>query len=165
MMKDKEINILLKKINEVKIAVYGDFCLDAYWILDQRGSEISVETGLKANAVGKQSYSLGGASNVVANLAALKPATIKVFGVTGGDIFGREMIKQLKSLGVDTTGLVNQENDFDTYTFCKHYMEGEEQPRYDFGTYNKRSMETDEKILDELRKAVPEMDANEHINF
>ena len=45
MMKDKEINSLLKKINEVKIAVYGDFCLDAYWILDPRGSEISVLSG------------------------------------------------------------------------------------------------------------------------
>jgi len=149
-----EIKDLLEKIKRIKVAVYGDFCLDAYWILDPRGSEISLETGLQANAVASQHYSLGGASNIVANLAALEPAEIKIFGVAGNDIFGREMIKQLESIGVNTTGLVIQHTAFDTYTFCKHYLEGEEQPRYDFGFYNVRSKETDAAILQGLRNAV-----------
>jgi sugar/nucleoside kinase (ribokinase family)/phosphoglycolate phosphatase-like HAD superfamily hydrolase len=126
--------------------------------LDPRGSEISVETGLKANAVNKQSYSLGGASNVVANLAALEPVEIRIFGVAGDDIFGREMLNQLNALGVDTQGVILQKNNFDTTTFCKHYLEGEEQPRYDFGMYNIRTEETDAKIIQGLRNALPEMD-------
>jgi sugar/nucleoside kinase (ribokinase family)/phosphoglycolate phosphatase-like HAD superfamily hydrolase len=157
-MKVEDIKNLLEKIKKVRIAVYGDFCLDAYWILDPRGSEVSLETGLQANAVGKQNYSLGGASNIVANLTALEPAAIKIFGVAGADIFAREMIQQLQSLGVDTTGLIIQKDEFDTYTFCKHYLESEEQPRYDFGFYNVRSWATDRAILKKLRQAVSDID-------
>ena len=73
-MDENRIKEILKKINKVKIAVYGDFCLDAYWIMDTRGSEISIETGLQAEAVDKHYYTPGGAANVVANVAALQPA-------------------------------------------------------------------------------------------
>jgi rfaE bifunctional protein kinase chain/domain len=154
----EKINQLFDRIHEIKILVYGDFCLDAYWMMDPRKSEISVETGLQAESVARHSYSLGGASNVVANLAALKPAQIKVFGVMGDDIYGREMTSQLHALGVDTTGMVRQEDDFSTYVFCKRILEGEEQPRYDFGTYNKRSKESDERLIQNLRNELPESD-------
>jgi len=149
-MNVKEIEEILGDIKNHKIALYGDFCLDAYWVLDPRGSETSVETGLKARAVGKQQYSLGGASNVAANLSALNPKEVKIFGVAGKDIFGREMISQLKALGINTDGLVIQENEFETYTFSKLILEGAEQPRIDFGVYNKRSLETDKIILENL---------------
>ena len=52
-MQSNRINEILEKIKSVKIAVYGDFCLDAYWLMDPDGSEVSVETGLKAEAVAK----------------------------------------------------------------------------------------------------------------
>ena len=116
------IENLLKKIQEIKICVYGDFCLDAYWMVDPRKSEISVETGLQAESVAKHSYSLGGASNVVANLAALRPKQIKIFGAVGDDIYGREMTAQLNKLGVDTSGLVLQQDEFSTYVFCKRIL-------------------------------------------
>jgi len=73
-MDEARIQEILSKINNVHIAIYGDFCLDAYWIMDPDGSEVSVETGLKAEAVAEHRYSPGGAGNIVANLAALKPA-------------------------------------------------------------------------------------------
>ena len=130
-MNTDSLENLLKKINEIKVAVYGDFCLDAYWTMDPRRSEVSVETGLQAEAVAKHSYSLGGASNVVANLAALRPAEIKIFGARGEDIYGREMTSQLLSLGVNTDGLVSQEKFF-TYVFCKRILEGNELARFDF---------------------------------
>jgi rfaE bifunctional protein kinase chain/domain len=148
---------LLKKINEIKVAVYGDFCLDAYWTMDPRKSEVSVETGLQAEAVAKHSYSLGGASNVVANVAALKPAEIKIFGVRGDDVYGREMTSQLLSLGVNTDGLVSQENFF-TYVFCKRILEGDELVRFDFGTYNQRTPATDQLILEKLAETIPSVD-------
>ncbi len=158
-MKEEKIKELLNKINnDVKIAIYGDFCLDAYWTLDPKGSEISVETGLHAEAVASHKYSLGGASNVVANLAALKPAAVKLFGVKGNDIFAQEMVRQLNDLGVDTSGLVTQDENFDTYTFSKRILDGEEQPRIDFGFYNKRSEETDKQIIKNIRAAIGDID-------
>ena len=98
-MKQDRITEILEKISKVSMAVYGDFCLDAYWLMDPEGSEVSVETGLKAEAVQQHAYSPGGAGNIVANLAALKPAAIKAIGVMGPDIHGRELLAQLRALG------------------------------------------------------------------
>ena len=75
-MKIENVKKILENIHNVKAAVYGDFCLDAYWIMNARGSEVSVETGLPAEAVDRHYYTLGGASNIVANVAALEPAYI-----------------------------------------------------------------------------------------
>ena len=86
------------------MAVCGDFCLDAYWMLHPWGGEVSAETGLRAQAVGRHSYSLGGAANVVANVAALKPASVRAIGIVGDDLFGRELLRQLHGLAADTTG-------------------------------------------------------------
>lgn len=158
-MKQEEIQEILKKINDVKIAVYGDFCLDAYWSMDFEGSEISVETGLKAEAVSGQTYSPGGAGNVVANLAALKPKEIKAIGVVGNDIHGRELNSLLKDLGADTNGLTIQNENFDTYTYLKKYYGDKEEPRIDFGLFNKRSKETDNEILKNIRIALKDYDA------
>jgi len=158
-MKEKRINEILTRIKNVKIAVYGDFCVDAYWLLDACGSEVSVETGLQARAVGKHYYSLGGASNVVANLAALEPAAIQVIGVIGDDIFGRELRRQFHELNVDTTYLVVQKENFDTVTFGKPYLEGSEQPRIDFGFFNKRTDATDKALLDGIAESLKSADA------
>jgi len=159
MMKQHRIEEILARIRNVKIAVYGDFCLDAYWILDPSGSERSVETGQQGRAVSKHYYSLGGASNVVANLAALEPKSIQVIGVIGDDIFGRELTRQFHQLNVDTTYLVVQKENFDTVTFGKPYLEGNEQPRMDFGFFNRRTEATDRRLLDGIRHALQAADA------
>jgi rfaE bifunctional protein kinase chain/domain len=158
-MKEQRISEILARIKNVKVAVYGDFCVDAYWLLDPCGSEVSLETGLQAQAVAGHYYSLGGASNVVANLAALDPASIQVIGVVGDDIFGRELARQLKVLGVDTTYLVVQKNNFDTVTFGKPYLEGNELPRMDFGFFNKRTEATDQALLNGMKNALQTADA------
>ena len=158
-MKEQRISEILARIKNVKVAVYGDFCIDAYWLLDPCGSEVSLETGLQAQAVARHYYSLGGASNVVANLAAVEPASIQVIGVVGDDIFGRELTRQLKELGVDTTYLVVQKDNFDTVTFGKPYLEGNELPRMDFGFFNKRTEATDQALLNGIKNALQTADA------
>lgn len=158
-MNKDNIKRILERISNVHISVYGDFCIDAYWFLDPNGSEISVETGLKGDAVARQAYSLGGAANTVANLAALKPASISTIGVIGDDIFGHEMIRQFNALGVNTDELNVQKNNYDTVTFGKRFINGQEQPRLDFGFYNKRSRESDKKILKSIRNAIQSEDA------
>jgi rfaE bifunctional protein kinase chain/domain len=155
----ERVQEILDKIKNVKIAVYGDFCLDAYWMLNSKGGEISVETGLQAQAVEKHYYSLGGASNVAANLAALKPAAIRTIGAIGDDLFGRELVRQLIALGVDTGGLVVQKEHFDTYVFCKRVLAGNEKSRVDLGCFNKRSPKTDEALISSLRGGLKSFDA------
>lgn len=158
-MKQERIKNILDQISNVNIAVYGDFCLDAYWLMDPDGSEVSVETGLPAEAVEKHSYSPGGAGNIVANLAALNPASIKVIGVVGNDIHGRELSSQLQALGADTASLIIQQENFDTYTYTKKIYGEKEAPRIDFGLKNRRSGETDAALLKNISTALENYDA------
>lgn len=158
-MDQNRIESILNKIAAVKIAVYGDFCLDSYWIMDKRGSEISIETGLKAEAVSEHYYTPGGAGNVVANLAALNPEKIKVIGVIGNDIYGRELTRQLQTLGADTSALYTQQENFNTYSYLKRHIDGKEEPRIDFGLFNERTIETDRKILDAIEETLQKYDA------
>ena len=158
-MKEDRIREISTRVKDVRVAVYGDFCLDAYWVLDPRGSEVSLETGLQARAVGRHYYSLGGASNVVANLAALEPAAIQVIGVIGDDIFGRELTRQFDELGVDSARLIVQKDNFDTVVFGKPYLEGSEQPRMDFGFFNRRTEKTDRALLDGIRNVLETADS------
>ena len=51
-MSDK-IQSILNEIQKVKVDLYGDFYLDAYWVWDSRDSGISLETGLQVHAAGK----------------------------------------------------------------------------------------------------------------
>ena len=145
---------ILERIRSAKIAIYGDFCIDAYWILNPQGGEVSVETGLHAETVDTHTYSPGGAANVAANVAALEPDYIMTIGVIGDDIFGREMLRQLQRLGIDTQGMIVQKHDFDTYAYCKQYMHDQEKPRVDFGYHNTRSRETDDVLLEYLENAL-----------
>jgi rfaE bifunctional protein kinase chain/domain len=157
-MNQQRVREILEEIKGSKIAVYGDFCLDAYWMMDSRGSEVSIETGLQAEAVSKHYYTPGGAANIVANLSALKPAKIKAIAVVGDDIYGRELTAQLKALNADTSSLVIQEENFNTYTYLKKYRGGTEDPRNDFGVYNARTKATDDLILHNIREALKEYD-------
>lgn len=158
-MKADQLRAILNAIRRVTIVVYGDFCLDAYWMLDPAGGEISVETGLRAEAVGRQYYTLGGASNIVANVAALNPHNLQVVGVIGDDIFGREMRLQFHVLGVDTSYLFAQKENYDTVVFGKRYLNDLEQPRIDFGFFNRRSRETEQQIIHHMRTLLPSCDA------
>ncbi|MEI6971126.1 MAG: PfkB family carbohydrate kinase [bacterium] len=152
-VKVEEIRDILAKIHKVKVAVCGDFCLDAYWHLDSNGSEVSVETGHTAAAVGEATYSLGGAGNVVANIAALEPESISAIGVVGTDPFGRELLRQLEELHVGTGGIVVQDSCFSTMTYCKQLYGTEEVARLDFGVFSRRTEATDRSMLSSLRAA------------
>ena len=157
-MKQDYIQKILEKITKVRIAVYGDLCLDAYWILNPRGGEISVETGLRTQVVSRHYYSLGGASNIIANVAALKPAYIQAIGIIGNDVFGRELISQLHQIKVDTSSVIVQQENFDTLTYAKRLINDAEEPRIDFGFFNKRSREVNLQLLSHLRHALESCD-------
>ena len=154
-----DIQSILDKIQNVKIAVYGDLCLDAYWILDPNGSEVSVETGKKGQAVREQNYRLGGASNIISNLAALNPAEIKAIGPIGNDIFGQEIIRQFQELKVNTDGIVLNDAPFQTVTFCKRYLNQEEEPRIDFGFFNELPEKASDQMILSIESALQSCDA------
>jgi rfaE bifunctional protein kinase chain/domain len=157
-MKKEELRKLLDNINSVRIAVIGDFCLDAYWFIDETMSEISIETNEATRPVATQRYSLGGAGNVTNNLAALGVKDIRAFGVIGPDPFGAEMVRIMRETGINADNLLIQKDSWYTHTYAKPYIDDRELNRVDFGNYNILSSDTARRLLDSLVSQISEVD-------
>ena len=157
-MKKEQLQKILNDISGVKIAVIGDFCLDAYWFIDEAMSEISVETNQATRPVRTQKYSLGGAGNVTNNLAAMNIKDIRAFGVIGTDPFGAEMVRVMKATGIEPRNLLIQEENWYTHAYAKPYIDDKELNRVDFGNYNQLSIETADRLIASLVKEIPEVD-------
>ncbi len=157
-MKKDQLQKVLSDISSVRIAVIGDFCLDAYWFIDEAISEISVETGQATRPVCQQRYSPGGAGNVTNNLAAMGIAEVRAFGVIGTDLFGAEMVRIMNGTGIQTGNLVVQEREWHTHTYAKPYINDKELNRLDFGNFNLLSVETADLLISRLANELHEVD-------
>ena len=116
-----------------------------------------METGKPVLGVRSQRYIPGGGGNVASNLAALRCGTVRAFGVVGPDMFGRELVSLLRERGIDTSGLVIQEQEWDTPVYAKPYLAETEQERIDFGGWN--SMRSEPALASLIRRALPGLDA------
>jgi len=149
---------IVNRIKDVKIAIVGDFCLDAYWFVDESKSEISIETGEPTIPVRQQKYSLGGAGNVANNLAAMEVRDVRAFGVIGNDPFGVEMARIMKIAGISTDNLLIQKENWSTHVYIKPYVEDREKSRIDFGNFNVLSDETADKLINNLKEEAEKVD-------
>ena len=136
-----------------RVAVFGDFCLDAYWLIDSDESELSLETNLPVRRVRQQRYSLGGASNIVANLAALEVGQVRAVGLIGEDLFGRQMRRILQQLKVNCDGMLSNQADWQTMVFSKPCVDDVEQSRIDFGAFDVLGDETADALARQLAGA------------
>ena len=157
-MENKQLKKILSDISKVKIAIAGDFCLDAYWFIDESKSEISVETGQKTRPVRTQKYALGGAGNVANNLSALGVGTIYAFGVTGFDPFATEMKKIMQEAGIRTDYLLTQSDGWATHVYAKPYVGDDEEGRIDFGNFNRLTDDKADELLQNLSDLLPSID-------
>ena len=132
----------LASLAQARVAVFGDFCLDAYWDLDTEASEFSVETGLQVRRVRTQRYSLGGAGNVAANLVDLGVKSVRTIGVVGTDLFGGELLRLLQARGVDTQDGMVVDPAWQTMVYAKPYAGVKEESRIDFGAFNTTADDT-----------------------
>ncbi len=149
---------LLGRIPKARIGILGDFCLDAYLLIEPAASELSLETGLPTKAVLAQRYSLGGAGNVAANLRALGVRQVAVFGVLGDDPFGWQMLRLFEQEAVDVRGLLVQREGWQTPTYTKPYEGEQEGNRIDYGNFNSLAEETAQALLAALEERLGEMD-------
>ncbi len=148
----------LHSISSARVTVFGDFCLDAYWLIDPDVSELSVETGLPVHRVRQQRYSLGGAGNIVANLVALGVGQVRAVGLLGADLFGRVMLDMLGDLDVNCQGMLSAQRDWQTLVYAKPYIDDAEQNRIDFGGFNVPSLQSIDSLVRELDRAADESD-------
>ena len=149
----------LARAARARVVVLGDFAIDAYWLIDPDQTECSVETHLSVRKVRRQRYSLGGAGNVVANLAALGVRSVSAVGLIGDDLFGGLMRKMLEDLGVSTAGLLCWGDDWQTPVFSKPCLGDEELNRIDFGAFNWPESRAQEAVIAQLEQAARSADA------
>jgi len=157
-MEKIQLEKILNDIAHVKIAIVGDFCLDAYWFIDESKSEISIETGQKTRPVRTQKYSLGGAGNVANNVAALGVKEIYAFGMVGVDPFATEMKKIMEMTGIHTEYLLIQDADWSTHVYAKPYVGDNEEGRVDFGNFNRLADAKADELLQKLSELIPSID-------
>ena len=152
------LELSLAPLSSLRAAVLGDFCLDAYWELDPSDSEISLETGLPVQRVRHQSYSLGGAGNVVANLVALGVGQVRAIGVMGTDLFGAELLRLLRAYGPAVDDRLIDDPDWQTMVYAKPWSGDQERSRVDFGAFNVLSEQTIDCLITALDLAAGEND-------
>src|SRR5690554_524411 len=157
-MKKELLTKIISEIKSVRIAVVGDFCLDAYWFIDESKSETSIETGQLTRPVKQQRYSLGGAGNVTNNLTAMGVKDVRAFGVIGPDPFGTEMVKVMQENGINPENLIIQEENWSTHVYTKPYIADVEQNRIDFGNFNELSNATADRLIGLLKNEIPQVD-------
>jgi len=94
---------VVSKFNKAKILVIGDLMLDEYvW---GKVSRISPEAPVPVVCVDRESFMPGGASNVATNIVALGGKAV-LAGIIGRDIRASILKDELKSRGIDTSGMV-----------------------------------------------------------
>ncbi len=154
----RDLNELLSTAGSLKLGVVGDFCLDFYQFVDLASSEISVETGLATLPVREVRYSLGGAGNVVSNLAAMGAREVHCFGVVGDDPHGELLLRLLRQAGADASGVLVHPSPWLTQTYTKVMVEGRENPRIDWGNYNSLSSEVESELIRRIEREADDLD-------
>jgi rfaE bifunctional protein kinase chain/domain len=146
------LDTTLAGIADARVAVFGDFTLDAYWTIDDGEEEMSIETGLPVRRVRQQFYSLGGAGNIVANLLDLGVQHVQAIGVIGKDPFGHEMMRLLTKRGADVSGMQTSD-DWQTMVYAKPYRRDVEESRLDFGAFNTLPQQIFDALISSLDRA------------
>lgn len=101
-MDRKSIESLFSHAGDIKALVVGDLMLDEY--LWGRADRISPEAPVQVVDVMREDLRLGGAGNVVNNLAALG-CKVSVCSVIGADDNGKLLTQTFTGMGIDTDGL------------------------------------------------------------
>ncbi|MGB3589151.1 MAG: PfkB family carbohydrate kinase [Tunicatimonas sp.] len=148
---------LFNQISTLRVGVLGDFAVDAYYPLETETGEQSLETGKAVHRGGKIRTSLGDAGNVVNNFSALGVSAIKVVGLQANDLWGRELLHLLHQKRVDTSGLVLQNQQWQSCAYVKPMLGKEEGHRLDFGSYNQADPQLLNQILDNVEATLPSL--------
>ena len=102
----RRLDDLLRRLRRLRIAVVGDFFLDAYYDCDRDLDEASLETGATCFQVVRTRRLPGAAGAVAANLAALGAGSVHAIGFCGEDGEGWELRRAMEGLGLDMTGFL-----------------------------------------------------------
>ncbi|MGQ9629233.1 MAG: bifunctional heptose 7-phosphate kinase/heptose 1-phosphate adenyltransferase [bacterium] len=152
---------ILKNISVRRIAVVGDFCLDAYWRADMTISELSRETPRFPLPIVEERYSPGGAGNVAWNLKDLGVATVYALGISGEDWRGNILRKEMEGRRIDLSFWLSSP-EITTNAYIKPIRVGyeteQEDSRLDFENHKWMSRDLEGEFIERISKCISFID-------
>lgn len=152
-----DVRGVLDSLGGVRVGVIGDFALDIYFDLIEETGEISLETGRPVRYGSGLRSQLGAAGNLVSNLHALGVGEICVFGATGDDLLGHELMRNFSIMEVNTDHFL-VEAPLPGCAYVKPFEDGSEASRIDFGTSWRPDEELKDRVLEALTRRSADLD-------
>ena len=153
-MIDELKNFVANGISACKVLVIGDVMLDKYYFGEV--TRISPEAPVPIAHVLEVKETLGGAANVVHNLALLGAQT-SIIGQVGADNHGEIFLNKLKSLGVDYSGVI--ETSKPTTTKIRVISGHQQMIRLDFEDATELDGTSTDKLISNFTAQVANVDA------
>ena len=152
---DFDLKKILDNFKNIKIGVVGDLMLDDY--IYGTVERISPEAPVPVVNVKEEKFVLGGAANVVNNLASLGAKTI-CFGVIGNDANGERLLGAFADKKIDVSGLIR---DKERTTIVKRRIIGSNQQllRIDWEDITPISTFLEYALLKNIESKIDELDA------
>jgi rfaE bifunctional protein kinase chain/domain len=153
--KAKRLKEYIDRFSKTKVLVIGDIILDEYVWGDV--SRVSPEAPVPVVEVKRDTKMLGGAANVIHNIATLG-ARPTLCGVVGQDLTGKTIIDELNKLGLTTDGIVLEEGRL-TSIKTRVVAQNQQVVRFDHETRTDIKPESIERLLTFMEKNLDELDA------
>lgn len=152
---DFDLKRILDNFKNIKIGVVGDLMLDDY--IYGTVERISPEAPVPVVNVKEEKFVLGGAANVVNNLASLGAKTI-CFGIIGNDANGERLLGAFADKKIDVSGLIR---DKERTTIVKRRIIGSNQQllRIDWEDITPISTFLEYALLRNIESKIDELDA------
>lgn len=151
----------IKRLSEPSVLVIGDLALDEMIYGDTE--RISREAPVLILQHTHTKFILGGASNAAHNASVINHGKVSVVGIVGEDYQAKDLIETFKNANIDTKYLVKDKS---RKTITKTRISGscsqsitQQIVRVDRQTNEPISKETEDKLLEILKEAIPEHDA------
>ncbi|MBD5402720.1 hypothetical protein HDR58_07980 [bacterium] len=158
--KDKLISFI-KRISEPKVLIVGDLALDEMIYGD--AERISREAPVLILQHTKTKLILGGASNAAHNVSTLNNGKVGVIGVAGDDYYSELLFDTFDKANIDCSKIVQDKT---RKTIVKTRISGsittsitQQIVRVDRQSKGPISAETEEKIIKNIEKVLPDYDA------
>lgn len=159
-METKELIKYIPKLKEPKILIIGDFALDE--MVYGNTERISREAPVLILEHYETKKILGAASNAANNVSRLNLGKAAAIGVYGDDYYGNELLRILEEKRIKTDFMVKDKN---RKTTTKTRISGscnqsitQQIVRIDRQTKAPLSPETEEKIIENIKKAIVDYD-------
>jgi rfaE bifunctional protein kinase chain/domain len=151
---------LIPRLASHKVLVIGDLFLDEYVI--GQATRLSREAPIPVLELVRRFYVPGGAANPARNIGALG-GRVTVVGLIGNDEAGKELLSELREVGVDPAGVIVDDSR-PTTTKTRIVAEGtlrfpQQVARIDRLSRQTVEGEIEARLIQQIEQLVPEVDA------